>query len=99
MRRWIANSLILWLCSSLLAPAALALLAKPLPECCRRGGQHHCVSSMSSMPDDSPGLRTIAERCPYRSLKPSPGTTAKLQPPGLMKYEERLTRSLRFFDF
>lgn len=82
MRRWIANSLLLWLCTSLLAPTALAWLAKPIPACCRRGGKHHCTSSMSGIPDDGPGFRTIGERCPYRSLKPSPGTTAQPQPPG-----------------
>ena len=48
---------------SLAEPALVAGAETPLPECCRRMGQHHCAST----DQDSSGIhfRNAADRCPY----------------------------------
>ena len=53
------------------APFATPLLAfdgaqsTGLPACCRKGGKHHCMAMGTSMPDDTPHLNALRERCPY----------------------------------
>ena len=51
--------------------------AKQLPECCRRGGKHHC-----SMPDSS-GTRQFSEVCPHRKAPASTAARVSMVLPGL----------------
>jgi hypothetical protein len=47
MRRSVANSLLLLFFSLLIAPFSPADSSSNLPECCRRGGAHHCAAVAS----------------------------------------------------
>ena len=70
LKRLIANSLLVILIASLLAPLALCFQQKAMPACCRRNGKHHCMSGMSGVMasnDKAPAFRTIPSRCPFRS--------------------------------
>jgi len=70
LKRLIANSLLVILIASLLAPLALCFQQKVVPACCRRDGKHRCMSGMSGVMasnDKAPAFRTIPARCPFRS--------------------------------
>jgi hypothetical protein len=70
LKRLIANSLLVILIASLLAPLALCFQQSRVPACCRRNGKHHCMSRMSGITasnDKAPAFRTIPSRCPFRS--------------------------------
>ncbi len=70
LKRLIANSMLVILIASLLAPLALGFQQSSVPACCRRNGKHHCMSGMSGMMasnDKAPAFRTIPTRCPFRS--------------------------------
>ena len=70
LKRLIANSLLVILIASLLAPLALCFQQSSVPACCRRNGKHHCMSGMSAITasnDKAPAFRTIPSRCPFRS--------------------------------
>lgn len=55
-------------------PIAAVLLADPaaeLPSCCRRNGEHHCVTGTpNSASQDGPAFRLV-ERCPACPLAPA----------------------------
>ena len=70
LKRLIANSLLVILIASLLAPLALCFQQSSVPACCRRNGKHHCmagVSGITASNDKAPVFRTIPSRCPFRS--------------------------------
>ena len=70
LKRLIANSMLVILIASLLAPLALCFQQNRVPACCRRNGKHHCMSGMSGMlasKDKAPAFRTIPARCPFHS--------------------------------
>jgi hypothetical protein len=62
VRRISAIVLLAMFSFSLIASAALNTSESNLPECCRKGGKHKCV--MSTDARDSPGMRSMAEKCP-----------------------------------
>lgn len=49
MRRFVANSLLLLFVGVLMAPISPAQGSSDLPECCRRGGAHHCAAMASGL--------------------------------------------------
>ncbi|HET9742472.1 MAG TPA: hypothetical protein VFQ00_06970 [Terriglobales bacterium] len=63
MRRFAANSLLIAMLALFFAPALAAAVPVPVPACCRRGGQHHCMA-MAVAPE-STGFRRDS-RCPMR---------------------------------
>jgi len=70
LKRLIANSMLVILIASLLAPLALGFQQRTVPACCRRNGKHHCMSGISGVMasnDKAPAFRTIPARCPFRS--------------------------------
>ena len=48
----------------LIAPAVFADAQSNLPECCRRGGKHHCAMASDDAPVADVSLRTTPQRCP-----------------------------------
>jgi hypothetical protein len=65
MRRALASLLLAVFSFPLIAPAVFADAESNLPECCRRGGKHHCAMMMDSAPSAAGvSLRSIQPRCP-----------------------------------
>jgi hypothetical protein len=65
MRRFLASLLLALFTIPLIVPALHANGDSSLPECCRRGGKHHCA--MSDMAQESPGapsVKAIQAKCP-----------------------------------
>jgi hypothetical protein len=56
MRRALASFLLLVFSFTLIAPAVFADAASNLPECCRRGGKHHCAMRL----DNAPSAQDVA---------------------------------------
>ena len=73
MRRVLSSVLLAVFSFPLIAPVLLAKSDSDLPECCRRGGQHHCA--MSNMADHAAetAFRAIQPKCP---LFPKAGVAA-----------------------
>jgi hypothetical protein len=70
LKRLIADTMLVILIASLLAPLALGFQQSSVPACCRRNGKHHCMAGMSGMMpsnDKAPSFRTLPSRCPFRS--------------------------------
>jgi hypothetical protein len=70
MRRTLALLLLAVFGFPLLAPAVFAEAALNLPECCRRGGKHHCAMMTDETPADGVSFRTIQPRCPFYPATP-----------------------------
>jgi hypothetical protein len=67
MRRALALFLLAVFSFPLIAPAIFADVRSNLPECCRRGGKHHCAMTGDESSSDGVSLRSIQPRCPlYR---------------------------------
>jgi hypothetical protein len=64
MRRALASLLLAIFSVPLIAPALSADAELNLPECCRRGGKHHCAMMMDQAPVTGVSLRSIQPRCP-----------------------------------
>ncbi len=64
MRRALATFLLAVFSFPLIAPALSADAQSNLPECCRRGGKHHCAMTMDQAPATGVSLRSIQPRCP-----------------------------------
>jgi hypothetical protein len=64
MRRALATFLLAVFSFPLIAPALSAGAESNLPECCRRGGKHHCAMMMDQAPATGASLRPIQPRCP-----------------------------------
>jgi hypothetical protein len=75
MRRSTATALLMLILGALVAPAALATTANPLPACCRAGGRHHCSATVSSGKDP----QVQGHSCPYR--KPVAFSVSLAPPP------------------
>ena len=67
MQRWCAILLLVLFSFLLILPTLSADSDSSLPECCRKGGQHHCsMRSMNHSSDDAPGLslKSTNRPCP-----------------------------------
>src|SRR5580704_13571707 len=65
MRRALASFLLLVFSFPLIAPAVLAGAESNLPECCRRGGKHHCAMRTDNAPSaQDVAFRSTQPRCP-----------------------------------
>jgi len=64
MRRALATFLLAVFSFPLIAPAVFADAESNLPECCRRGGKHHCAMMMDQTPATGVSVRSIPPRCP-----------------------------------
>jgi len=85
MRRLIASFVLCLLAWGPLSPLAIAAAGDPVPECCRRGGKHHCLmAGMTPADDRSPGLRTVPDPCPYRSQRATPAATPQINVPKVL---------------
>lgn len=106
MKRLIANSLLVILIASLLAPLALCFQQSRVPVCCRRNGKHHCMSEsgITASNDKAPVFRTIPSRCPFRSTvatlvpvaQAQVGRTSTYVPPSAILSQGRESFSLSF---
>src|ERR1700730_5858509 len=67
VRRALATTLLVLFSFSLIGPGVFADSESPLPECCRRLGQHHCVLMGASTQDESSGsaLKNAGDKCPF----------------------------------
>ena len=65
MRRALASLLLAVFSFPLFAPALLADAESNLPECCRRGGKHHCAMAMDETPATGVSLRAVQAPCPF----------------------------------
>ena len=67
VRRALATTLLVLFSFSLIGPGVFAASESPLPECCRRLGQHHCVLMGASAQDESSGaaVKNVGDKCPY----------------------------------
>ena len=86
MRRSVSIALLLMILAPLLAPAALASVANPLPACCRGNGKHRCSVMARLRPSNQdqntgPTVRSATEPCPYRSMLFAPGPADALGAP------------------
>lgn len=71
MRRALASFLLAVFSFPLIVPAMLGDAESNLPECCRRGGKHHCAMMMDEAPVTGLSFRSAHARCPLY-----PGITA-----------------------
>jgi len=78
MRRVLAWLLLAVFSFPLIAPAMFADAESQLPECCRRGGKHHCAMAMDeAAPAPGVTLRSVRQRCPlYSGALSAPGEYA-----------------------
>jgi hypothetical protein len=85
MRRALASLLLALFTIPLIVPALHTNGDSSLPECCRRGGKHHCA--MSDMEQESPGgsaLKAIQPRCPlFPGSSTAPGFAGTILPAAL----------------
>jgi hypothetical protein len=92
LRRFIANSLLLLCFGVLIAPISPAIVASNVPECCRRGGVHHCSAMASTVAgeaafhsqNDCPmqrGGHAVASSAAL-PISPSASVVKKIQPLG-----------------
>jgi hypothetical protein len=67
VRRALATTLLVLFSFSLIGPGVFAASESPLPECCRRLGQHHCVLMGASAQDESSGaaVKNVGDKCPF----------------------------------
>jgi hypothetical protein len=67
VQRALATTLLVLFSFSLIGPGVFAASESPLPECCRRLGQHHCVLMGASAQDESsgPALKNAGDKCPF----------------------------------
>src|SRR4029077_8625914 len=82
MRRVLAISVLLLNALSLLAPVAFAATAGSSPACCRRNGNHHCMSGKSAMSvsnDAVPVFRAFPSCCPCRSQTATPTLVSRVE--------------------
>lgn len=71
MRRALATFLLAVFSFPLIAPALSADAASNLPECCRRGGKHHCAMAMEDASATGVSFRPIQPRCPLYPSAPA----------------------------
>jgi len=72
MRRAIASVLLLVFGFPLIAPAVSMDAESNLPECCRRGGKHHCaMMAMAEAPVTGVSVRAVHARCPLYPSAPA----------------------------
>jgi len=71
MRRALATFLLAVFSFPLIAPALSADAQSNLPECCRRGGKHHCAMTMDQAPATGVSFRSIQPRCPLYPSTPA----------------------------
>jgi hypothetical protein len=71
MRRALASLLLAVFSFPLIAPAVFADAESNLPECCRRGGKHHCAMTMDDAPVSGVSLKSIRQRCPLYPSAPA----------------------------
>lgn len=74
MRRVIANSLLLIMLGMFFAPMFAAELPAPVPQCCLRGGKHHCDAMLQLRGDQKSFCAT--NNCPVHAVKASPVSAA-----------------------
>jgi hypothetical protein len=67
MRRAIANSLLLITLGLFFAPMLAAELPAPIPQCCLRGGKHHCAAMLQA--GGAEKTFRAANQCPVRGLQ------------------------------
>ncbi|HUB78257.1 MAG TPA: hypothetical protein VMB03_05645 [Bryobacteraceae bacterium] len=73
MRRALAWLLLAEFSFPLIAPALFADAESNLPECCRRGGKHHCAMMMDDAPVTGVSFRSAHARCPlYPGISATP---------------------------
>ncbi|HWZ31332.1 MAG TPA: hypothetical protein VNX18_08370 [Bryobacteraceae bacterium] len=88
MRRFLASLLLALFTIPLIVPALHANGDSSLPECCRRGGKHHCA--MSDMAQESPGapsVKAIQAKCPlFPRTSTAPGFGGTILPAALHLY-------------
>lgn len=66
MQRSVASILMLLFSWLLVQPLFASSAELSLPLCCRKSGKHHCMMAhMAQTSDKGPGVKTIAEKCPY----------------------------------
>jgi hypothetical protein len=71
MRRALATFLLAVFSFPLIAPAVFADAASNLPECCRRGGKHHCAMTIDQTPAAGVSLGSVQPRCPLYPSAPA----------------------------
>jgi hypothetical protein len=71
MRRALSLFLLLVFSFPLIAPAVFADAASNLPECCRRGGKHHCAMTLDDASSTGVAFRSTQARCPLYPGSPS----------------------------
>jgi hypothetical protein len=81
MRKLLATFLFGVLAWSFFAPLALALTANTSRLCCRRSGNHHCLSELSGgqTGDQPTAFQTVPSHCPYRLQITSPTGVGRLE--------------------
>jgi len=73
MRRALASLLLAAFGFPLIAPALFSDAESNLPECCRRGGKHHCAMMMDDAPVTGVSFRSAHARCPlYPGISATP---------------------------
>jgi hypothetical protein len=85
MRRALAWFLLLVFSFPLIAPAVLADAESSLPECCRRGGKHHCaMRTDGARSSQDVALASAQPKCPSYpgALAPAGGYAAILNKSG-----------------
>jgi len=95
MRRLIASVVLCLIAWGPLSPLAIASAGDPVPECCRRGGKHHCMmAGMMPADDGSHSLRTVPDPCPYRSQRATPTATPRIHVPAILAQSVPIARHL-----
>jgi hypothetical protein len=85
MRRLIASIVLCLLAWGPLSPLAVSAAGDPIPECCRRGGKHHCMmAGVVAADDGSTSLRTTSTPCPYRSQRATAAATPQIHKPTIV---------------
>lgn len=69
MRRVVANSLLLITLGLFFAPVLAAELPAPVPQCCLRGGKHHCAAMLQVGGAEKTFRAT--NQCPVRGVQAS----------------------------
>ena len=73
MRRALASLLLAVFGFPSIAPVVFADAESNLPECCRRGGKHHCAMMTDDAPVKGVSLRSAHPRCPlYPGISAAP---------------------------
>jgi hypothetical protein len=64
MRRILAIGLLLLFASAYVLPMVMSDDDRNLPECCRRGGEHHCAMMDMTTESSGDGFHTLRGKCP-----------------------------------